>query len=302
MVSTLGTLFAGLIGLAFGSFLNTCASRWPADEKVTSPRSHCRNCGRTLSWWENLPVLSWLALRGRCRTCKAPIGWRYLFVELSVGILWAYCAWHIFSEAPEIAMGLLDYQAWMAITSGIAGMIFMWLLVALAVLDAENLWLPDRLTIPGIVLGFVLAVARTLLTLFVHFGGDLAAWKQVFAQMIVVSWFLGAVLPAVVLLILRWLYSAIRGQEGMGLGDIKLLSMIGGWIGIKGAALSFGIALGVGIVLSLILFFVPSAGQKKTRWAVMKLPFGTFLCIGGIVSGFWRDAIFAAYLRLSGMQ
>ncbi len=93
MIRILGTIFAGLLGLAFGSFLNVCLSRWPAGESVVKPRSHCRQCGRTLAWWENVPLVSWLALRGRCRTCRAWIGWRYPLVELAVGIPWAIYGW-----------------------------------------------------------------------------------------------------------------------------------------------------------------------------------------------------------------
>ncbi len=85
MIRIVGTILAGLLGLAFGSFLNVCLSRWPEGESVVKPRSHCRNCGRTLAWWENVPLVSWIALRGRCRTCKAKISWRYPLVELAVG-------------------------------------------------------------------------------------------------------------------------------------------------------------------------------------------------------------------------
>jgi leader peptidase (prepilin peptidase)/N-methyltransferase len=99
MMRIFGTIFAGVMGLAFGSFLNVCLSRWPAGESVVSPGSHCRQCGRSLAWWENLPLLSWLVLRGRCRTCHVWIGWRYPLVEFSVGVLWSYSAWHSISMA-----------------------------------------------------------------------------------------------------------------------------------------------------------------------------------------------------------
>ncbi len=89
MIRILATLFAALLGLAFGSFLNVCLSRWPEGESVVSPRSHCRDCDHTLAWWENLPLVSWMALRGRCRKCGARISWRYPLVELIVGLLWA---------------------------------------------------------------------------------------------------------------------------------------------------------------------------------------------------------------------
>lgn len=300
MIQTLGTLFAGLVGLAFGSFLNTCASRWPEEEKATAPPSHCRSCGRTLVWWENVPLLSWLALRGRCRTCKSWIGWRYPLVELAVGALWAYCAWQTFGDAPQLKSGIVDYQAWLALVNGAVKMIFMWLLVALAVLDAENLWLPDRLTIFGIFLGFLLAVARASLTSFMQLGVGFGFWLHFTAQTVVLFWFLGAVIPAGGLLVIRWLYALIRGQEGVGLGDVKLLAMLGGWIGMKGAAFSFGIALGIGIMLSLILFFFPSTGDKDKEWGLMKLPFGTYTCVGGIIAGLWGETLLNWYTRLSG--
>src|SRR5580692_2649401 len=101
MIRLMGTIFAGLLGLAFGSFLNVCVSRWPAGESVVTPRSHCRACGRMLKWWENVPLVSWIALRGRCRTCGASIGWRYAAVELAVGGLWAAVAWRFLGRALE---------------------------------------------------------------------------------------------------------------------------------------------------------------------------------------------------------
>src|ERR1700744_5340179 len=89
------TLFAALAGLAFGSFLNVCLTRCPAGESIAKPRSHCRNCGRTLAWWENIPLASWLALRGRCRTCGAWIGVRYPLVELAISVLWGFIGWRL---------------------------------------------------------------------------------------------------------------------------------------------------------------------------------------------------------------
>ncbi len=156
MIRTLGTVLAGLLGLAFGSFLNVCLSRWPEGESVVKPRSHCRSCARTLAWWENVPLLSWIVLRRRCRGCHEKISWRYPLVELAVGAAWALDVWSLlgapngslahpfhFPERPFIELGAL---------------FFLWLLVALAVLDAEHLWLPDKLTVSGIVLGIIWTV------------------------------------------------------------------------------------------------------------------------------------------------
>src|SRR5579863_972778 len=95
MIRIWGTTIAALLGLAFGSFLNVCVTRWPAGESVVKPRSHCRACGRALTWWENVPLVSWLALRGRCRTCGVWIGWRYAVVEAAVGAVWAIIAWRL---------------------------------------------------------------------------------------------------------------------------------------------------------------------------------------------------------------
>src|ERR1700728_119174 len=155
MIGTYGWILAGLLGLVFGSFLNTCASRWPNDESAIKPRSHCRSCGRTLAWWENVPLVSWLVLRGRCRSCGAWVNWRYPLVELAVGVLWAAVAWRILTSPTDLATSDL---LWAVSIYGLAQMILLWLLVALAVLDFENLWLPNKITIPGTLLGFAATV------------------------------------------------------------------------------------------------------------------------------------------------
>jgi leader peptidase (prepilin peptidase) / N-methyltransferase len=157
MILILGTIFAGLLGLAFGSFLNVCLSRWPEGESVVSPRSNCRHCDHGLAWWENVPLVSWIALRGRCRKCRAWIGWRYPLVELSVGLLWA-AAWA--HHARDLLSSPLApaYSLFLMVASAV----LFWMLVALAALDAEHLWLPNAITLPGIVLGMIYSAAREL--------------------------------------------------------------------------------------------------------------------------------------------
>jgi leader peptidase (prepilin peptidase)/N-methyltransferase len=302
MIRTVVVVLAGLVGLALGSFLNTCASRWPNDEKVTKPRSHCRSCKRTLTWWENIPLVSWLALRGRCRTCNAAIGWRYPVAELAVSLLWAYSAWRIFDAAPELNAGIMSYAGLIAVANGIFRMIFMWLLVALAVLDAEDLWLPNILTIPGIGLGFLLAGTHATIDTFLQGSGNFTVFKHFAAVDVIQFWFIGAAFSATAILIIRWIYQMIRDQEGIGLGDVKLMAMLGGWIGFKGATVAFAIAVLLGAAVAIVLLTAPSQRGKKGKWSLKKLPFGTFLCVGGIIAGFWGESIIAAYMRVSGLR
>jgi leader peptidase (prepilin peptidase)/N-methyltransferase len=283
MIRVLGTIVAGLLGLAFGSFLNVCLSRWPAGESIVHPRSHCRSCGRTLAWWENVPLVSWLALRGRCRGCRAWIGWRYPLVELAVGALWAMVAWRSY-----FAFFPLEFAA---------GMMFLtWVLVGLAVLDAEHLWLPNALTLPGIALGFFwwfLQGERIGWALNDH----VIFWEDAKAAGIRL---LGILAAAALILLLRWIYWLFRRREGIGLGDAKLMAMLGAWLGLPGALLAFCLGVVLGAVAAIVLLAVPSLRKSSEGWAHIKLPLGTFLCVGGIVSSLWGERIIAAYLRWAG--
>jgi leader peptidase (prepilin peptidase)/N-methyltransferase len=303
MIRTLGTLFAGLLGLAFGSFLNVCLSRWPEGESVVEPRSHCRNCGRTLAWWENVPLLSWLALRGRCRTCRNPISWRYPLVELSVGVLWTIPAWRFMSQAldPRLPVALIYYD----LANTLCTLLLLWLLVALAALDAEHLWLPNMLTFPGIALGFAYSVLKFVFLVKVDALTGLPLTSGManvpFGIWGVVLWSLFGILAAAgIILLIRWVYWLIRRQEGIGLGDAKLMAFLAAWLGFPGALLAFVIGVLLGTVAALALLLSPKAGRTAQTWSMTKLPLGTFLCIGGIISALWGQQLITAYLRLEG--
>jgi leader peptidase (prepilin peptidase) / N-methyltransferase len=305
MIRIAGTILSGLLGLAFGSFLNVCLSRWPEGESVVKPRSHCRNCGRTLAWWENVPLVSWIALGGRCRTCKARISWRYPLVELAVGILWAYVASQPFADFPsdDFLGTLLIYT----FASRLLTMMFLWMLVALAILDAEHLWLPNFLTLTGAAIGFLNAAANPFILLlltrktgipftdeFEH--APFGLWTPTVGR-------LGAILAAAgLILLIRWTYWLIRRREGIGLGDAKLMAMLGAWLGLSGALLSFAIGILLGSVFALAILALPAARRESDTWLLSKLPLGTFLCVGGIISALWGQPIIAAYFRWVGLS
>jgi len=297
MIRILGTVFAALLGLAFGSFLNVCLSRWPEGESIVTPRSHCRQCGHVLKWWENVPLVSWLALRGRCRGCGAWIGWRYVLVESSIGILWAFLAcksltqpWDPASPGIEVLFGLLLV---------IGQAVFFWLLIALAVFDAEILWLPDRLTLPGIALGIGYKIFKLE---FIAHGNTTDAFENERYGLYgaAVKWFLGILAAAGVILLIRWLYWLIRRREGLGLGDAKLMALLAAWLGFSGALLAFGLGVVLGALLAMLVLLVPRHPLQQERWALLKMPLGTFLCIGGIISALWGQPIIAAYFRWAG--
>jgi leader peptidase (prepilin peptidase)/N-methyltransferase len=296
MLRVLATAFAALAGLAFGSFLNVCLTRWPRGESIVSPRSHCRNCNRTLAWWENVPLASWLALRGRCRTCKSWIGWRYPLVEFAVAALWAFSAWklsdfNLLFESTKLAVP----SAFIAL---VGQLLFYWLLVALAALDAEQLWLPDWLTLPGITLGIVYTLVRAYFC--THLQIYNAEPLRIAILHAALRTALAIVFAAALILLIRAIYWLIRRREGIGLGDAKLMAMLAAWLGFSRAILAFGLGVVLGAVAALVLIALPSTRQSEAHWSAAKLPLGTFLCIGGIVASLWGNQIVAAYLHWAG--
>ena len=303
MIRIFGTVLAGLLGLAFGSFLNVCLSRWPEGESVVKPRSHCRKCGRTLAWWENVPVVSWVALRGRCRTCGVWIGWRYPVVELAVGLLWAFTIWRVLPGmlSPNISSAQvpLTFLYFSGLDIALGRVILYYSLIALATLDAEHLWLPNWITFPGIALGILLNCAHFVLADWLA-EGPTTGLPGTFAVSL-----LGESIPPLVsaglILLIRGVYWLIRRREGIGLGDAKLMALLGAWLGLSGALVSFGIGVVLGALFAMIALAVPAARRGSDSWLAAKLPLGTFLCIGGIISALWGQPIIDAYKRWAGI-
>ncbi|MFI5166454.1 MAG: prepilin peptidase [Thermoanaerobaculales bacterium] len=236
-------------GLVFGSFLNVVIYRLPRGESLLRPRSHCPSCGALIRWFDNVPLLSFLLLGGRCRTCRARISLRYPAVELASGTLAA-------GVAARFGLTLV----------GVEALVFVLLLLPLAAIDLEHHLLPDVLTLPGIALG-----------LAGSFAGGVAPFSDALIGAAV-----GAALPYAVLVA----YRRLRGVEGMGLGDVKLLAMIGAFLGWRGMLLSLGIGSTVGASVGIVLI-IAGCGRRDTE-----LPFGTFLAVGALPVLFAGDALF----------
>jgi leader peptidase (prepilin peptidase)/N-methyltransferase len=267
-------------------------------ESIVPPRSHCRKCEHTLAWWENIPLVSWVALRGRCRGCGARISVRYPVVEAAVATLWGITVsrFLLLATDPDLP-AISPFEHWNLYNSlgrTIGLLLFFWLLIALAFLDAENLWLPDLLTIPGIFLGVLSGAVYRLAGDRYSDGPVPVTSSAIFSDLIRTA--IGISIAAGIILLIRWIYWLIRRREGLGLGDAKLMAMLAAWLGLPGALLS----LFIGVVLGAI--FAVAALLRRSRhaeqWATLRLPLGTFLCIGGIVSALWGEPIISAYMRL----
>lgn len=234
---------AALLGLILGSFYNVCIYRYQTGESVVFPASHCPQCGKRLRAWELIPVVSYLALRGRCSGCKASISPRYPLIEALSGILAALLAWRWGAS--------VQFLVYLAFTGA--------LLVASAI-DWDTFILPDVITLPGSVLAIPAAVFLLGLS-----------WQNSI---------LGAVVGSGFFLALHLYYRRFRHKEGMGLGDAKLMFMLGGLCGLSGLPTLLIIATALGLDTMLLSRF-KRKGQEPVR--NIAIPFGPFLSLGAFV-------------------
>ena len=242
-------------GLAFGSFLNVCIYRLPRDLSVVRPGSTCPHCHHPVRFYDNLPLLSWLILRGRCRDCKAPITPRYLFVELLTALIFLACYWHF-----GLTLAALKYC-----TLG-------FLLLGLIFTDAETFLLPDKMTLPGLALGLLFSLfvpvndlASQLLPGMVSLpvNSSLMAHLLSFADSV-----LGAAVGSAFIYGAGAIYLRARGVEGMGFGDVKLMAMIGSFLGLKLTILTIFTASIAGSLFGLSTVLV--VWMKRTRRRVRR--------------------------------
>jgi len=246
--------FAAAFGAVAGSFLNVVIYRLPLGRSIVWPSSACPSCGRELLWYENVPVVSFLALRARCRTCRAPIAFRYPFVEALTAAMFGAGWWY--------------YGPGVLLASRLA---FGCSIIALFAIDLEHHLLPNAITLPGIVVGFVFS-------LFTEPG-----WQSSLVGIVAGGGALFAVAEG---------YYRVRKEEGLGMGDVKMLAMIGAFLGWKLALVTLMMASIAGSVVGLLLI-VSRRGTMKDA-----LPFGTFLALGAAAAATVGPAALAWYLGL----
>ncbi|WP_084080251.1 prepilin peptidase [Edaphobacter aggregans] len=300
-----------LLGLVFGSFLNVCIARLPRHESIVRPGSRCPQCRAFIRWFDNIPVLSWLVLRGRCRDCHQPIPWRYPLVELTCGLWFAVQAARLYTVLRfyfyDPTHSAPSSYAPLAIIANLAVTILGFLLIGLIVMDWQTGLLPNAFTLTGIAAGLFLICTQAIflgpteqqivLTRQIHItsAGATTNPGNVFLtgpEALIGGRLLAVVGVVLLLLAIRWLYRTLRHQEGLGLGDVKLLAMIAAFLGFWPAILSLFLGAFAASLYAVVLL------ARRRAGAFTKLPFGSFLAAAGLVAAQFGDRIIDAYAQM----
>ena len=279
-------------GLAFGSFLNVCISRIPNDESVVTPRSHCRSCGALIGWRDNIPLLSWMMLRGRCRQCGARFSLRYPAVELLTALLFLAC---------YLSFG------WSLLTLKFC--VFAFLLIGLIFMDAETGLLPREFTYGGIVLGLVFAwfvPTNFSLTALVLRAYGTQTHNAHFISLL--DSLIGGLIGAGFFFLAWGLYYLARHKHGLGFGDIALMAMCGTFLGVKLVLLVIFFAPLLGLVWAIILLLREKLGSAKEEQGVpppdgtpflsREMPFGVVIGACALAVVFVGQVVLKWYLRM----
>jgi len=245
----------GVFGLMVGSFLNVCIARLPVGESVVAPRSRCPKCHKLISWYDNIPIVSFVMLSGRCRRCNTPISGRYPAVEFITGVCFVVQGLAHGDDLPLLASRL----------------VFTAMLIVLFGTDLETMRLPNVLTLPGIAVGvaFSLRLPPGLVASLV-----------------------GAAVGAGILYAIRWIWFRLRGVDAMGLGDVKMLAMIGAFLGWQQVFVVLFLASLVGAIVGVAL------AARSRRGLSSRLPFGTFLAAAAFVASLVGEPLVRWYVGL----
>ncbi len=249
---------ASILGLVFGSFLNVCITRLPAHASIITPRSRCRSCGMQIRALDNIPVASWIWLRGRCRACRARISIQYPLVELGTALLFLACV-------------LQTGASWTTLIDAVA----CFFLLGLAVMDAQTMLLPNSFTLTGLALAFVLKVFAP------------GAQQRGYIALRITE---DALLAGALLLLVWAVYSLARRRQGVGLGDIKLLAMMAAFLGLPLALFAYFVS-----VVAAALFAIVLVARGKAR-GTDRIPFGSFLAVAGIAAIFLGKPVLTWYM------
>ena len=254
-----GALLAvlAILGLMVGSFLNVCIGRLPAGQSIVSPPSRCPRCNTPIAWFDNVPVLSYLILGGKCRKCRAPISLRYPLIEITTSACFVLQGL-VHGDDPPLLVSRLVLTA---------------LLIVLFGTDLETMRLPNVLTLPGIVIGLV---------------------SSLFLPPGILASVIGAAIGAAIPYAIRWIWLRARGVDAMGLGDVKMLAMIGAFLGWRQVWVVLFLASVTGAVVGLAVM----AGRGRSFRT--RLPFGTFLAVAAFVASLTGEAILDWYFGLFG--
>ncbi len=259
--ASLAAVFVALFGLVIGSFLNVVIARLPTRQSLSSPPSRCPKCGYAIRWYENVPVLSYLALRGKCRGCREPISFRYPVVELLTALLFLTVALR-FGLTPLLIVRDLPFVA---------------VLIAITFIDLDTRLIPDPLSIGGLGLGLATA----------HFTPGLG----------ILSSLSGAALGFGLFYAIAWYYQWRTGRSGMGGGDIKLLAMLGSFLGPLGVLTTIFVSSVLGTVIGITYAWI-SRRRSGEGGSLMKvsLPFGPFLVIGALYAYLLGDILWSPFM------
>ena len=271
--------FTGILGAIIGSFLNVVIHRIPLEQSIVFPNSACPSCRTPLRAYDNIPILSFLILRGRCRSCRNPISIRYPIVEALTALLF-------------VAVALRDGISY-ALPFDLA---FVAALIALIFIDAEHMILPNVITYPGIIFAVMTRIALPYLVgpeQFDDLPGLLARMPQLPVWSVsLIGAGIGAVVGGGSLWLMGFLWEKLRGVEAMGLGDVKMLALVGAFLGWQGVLVTLFFGALSGSIVGIALMRRGSVDMRS------KLPFGVFLALGGLVALFFGEALAAWYVGL----